>query len=404
MSSDLDGLIARLWTLRSSPVGSSANVTVEEVSYLCSAVIPIFQSQPTLLELTPPVTIVGDTHGQFHDLLRVFDNGNTPDAGQFLFLGDYVDRGKNSVETISLLLAYKIKHPDTFWMLRGNHECSYINRLYGFFDDCCSYWPDGRGTKLWEVFGGVFNWLPVSAIIEKKIFCVHGGLSPHLKSLDDIRNIVRPQEIPEEGLLCDLVWADPDCNAADWVDNDRGASVCFGRTQVDDFLRRFEFDLVCRAHQAVMEGFEFPFFPDQTLITLFSAPNYCYEFMNKGAILHVDARLFCSFTVLDPKPINDPEISTGNRGTPPRYSDSSPATIQPTDSVESPDEELPRSVPQGDDDSDEYDDGKKDEEEHEYESYSDQETAPEDEGHEDAEEPLRTGKDDKEKDVEPGDE
>jgi diadenosine tetraphosphatase ApaH/serine/threonine PP2A family protein phosphatase len=164
----------------------------------------------------------------------------------------------------------------------------------------------------------MFNWLPIAAIIESKIFCVHGGLSPSLESLDDVRHIARPQEVPEDGLLCDLVWSDPEIAVTDWEENEHGTSFCFGPPQVGEFLRKFDFDLVCRAHQAVINGFEFPFGKVQTLVTLFSAPNYCYEFMNKGAIMNVDAKLFCSFTVLDPIPLADPDISTGNAGTPPR--------------------------------------------------------------------------------------
>jgi serine/threonine-protein phosphatase PP1 catalytic subunit len=318
---ELDGLISRLWSIKNFSVGTSAHVTQAEVYYLYRHVVPIFQSQPVLLELSPPITIVGDTHGQFHDLVRIFDDGITPENTQFLFLGDYIDRGRNSVENLCLLLAYKIKYPTNLWMLRGNHECSYINRLYGFYDDCARYWTGpGVGQVLWKIFGEIFNWLPIAAIIERKIFCVHGGLSPHLNSLDDIRNIQRPTELPDDGLLCDLVWSDPNPDVNGWVGNERGTSVCFGEQQVADFLHRFDFDLVCRAHQAVMGGWEFPFAGVQTIITLFSAPNYCYEFMNKGAILNVDDKLFCSFRVLEPievSAIGQPEIIE-RPGTPPR--------------------------------------------------------------------------------------
>jgi serine/threonine-protein phosphatase PP1 catalytic subunit len=317
----LDQVIDKLLSISSRPVGTRANLTDEEVIYLCDTSMPIFEAQPILLELRAPITVVGDTHGQFHDVIRIFGDGKTPDNTQFLFLGDYIDRGRNSVETLCLLLAYKIQHPDTFYMLRGNHECAYINRLYGFFDECTNYWPD-TGVERWEHFSEVFRRLPIAAIVDRKIFCVHGGLSPHLETLDDIRNITRPIEIPEEGLLCDLVWSDPNPDAEDWDPNDRGTSVFFGAEKVRDFLAKFELDLVCRAHQAVMEGFDFPFFEDPCLITLFSAPNYCYEFMDKGAILHVDEKLFCSFTILQPLALPHQENAEpepdARPGTPPR--------------------------------------------------------------------------------------
>jgi serine/threonine-protein phosphatase PP1 catalytic subunit len=243
-----------------------------------------------------------------------------------------VDRGRNSIETLCLLLAYKIKFPDVIFMLRGNHECAYINRLSGFWDGCLKAWLES-GAEQWRCFSAVFNWLPVAAIIEQKIFCVHGSLSQHIESLDSIRGLERGVEVPEEGLLCDLVWSDPDPKIDDWGDNERGTSVCFGRRQVDEFLGKFGFDLICRVHQAVMEGFEFPFHPNQSLITLFSAPNYCYEFENKVAILRVDERLFCSFTQLEPRKYAfdqwDADVEQ-RPGTPPRAATApAPLAIDP---------------------------------------------------------------------------
>jgi serine/threonine-protein phosphatase PP1 catalytic subunit len=168
------------------------------------------------------------------------------------------------------------------------------------------------------MFSDVFNCLPIAAIIDDKIFCIHGGISPELTSLDDIRNLTRPIEVPEEGLLCDLLWADPSTEVDGWDENDRGASVVFGIGPLDEFLQRFGFDLVCRAHQAVMSGYEFPFFPNQSILTLFSAPNYCYEFANKGAIMKVDENLFCTFCVLEPRIVQRVGGARARLGTPPK--------------------------------------------------------------------------------------
>jgi serine/threonine-protein phosphatase PP1 catalytic subunit len=142
--------------------------------------------------------------------------------------------------------------------------------------------------------------MPVSAIIDKKIFCVHGGISPMLNSMDAIMALKRPKPIPDEGLLCDLVWADPSPDHDGWAPNDRGASYTFGLDRVNAFLEQFNFDLICRAHQANAEGYEFPYANSKALVTLFSAPNYCYEFGNKGAFMEVDSNLWCSFSVLEP--------------------------------------------------------------------------------------------------------
>jgi serine/threonine-protein phosphatase PP1 catalytic subunit len=149
--------------------------------------------------------------------LRLFEYGGFPPDTNYLFLGDYVDRGKQSIETIILLLSYKIKYPENFFLLRGNHESAVINKLYGFYEECKKrYTP-----KLWKLFTEAFNVMPVAAIIDEKIFCMHGGLSPELNNMDQIRKISRPCEIPDTGLLCDLLWSDPDNDVVGWGENDR---------------------------------------------------------------------------------------------------------------------------------------------------------------------------------------
>jgi len=238
--------------------------------------------------------IVGDIHGQYYDLLRLFEYGGFPPDANYLFLGDYVDRGPNGLETICLLLAYKIKYPENFFMLRGNHECSSINRIYGFYDECRSRYS----LKIWRLFNDCFNCLPLGAVIEDKILCIHGGLSPDLKNIDQMRRIVRPTDIPDTGLLCDLLWADPDPETQGFGVNDRGVSFTFGPDVVEDFLKRHEFDLIVRAHQVVEDGYEF--FAKRQLVTVFSAPNYCGEFDNAGAMMSVDETLMCSFQILRP--------------------------------------------------------------------------------------------------------
>lgn len=145
-----------------------------------------------------------------------------------------------------------------------------------------------------------FNCLPIAAIVANKIFCVHGGLSPSLSSMDEIRAIQRPTDVPDYGLLNDLLWSDPSDTALDWEDNERGVSYCFGKSVILDFLSRHDFDLVCRAHMVVEDGYEF--FNDRTLVTVFSAPNYCGEFDNAGAVMSVSEELLCSFTLLMPMP------------------------------------------------------------------------------------------------------
>ena len=273
-------------------------------------------SQPVLLELEAPIKICGDVHGQFYDLLRILEFGGYPPDSNYLFLGDYVDRGKQSLETICLLLAYKIKYPENFFMTRGNHECSSINRIYGFYDECKKRFS----IKLWKTFTDCFNCLPVAAILDDKIICMHGGLGPDLDKIDRIRNILRPTDVPERGLLCDLLWSDPDDSSNGFGSNERGVSVVFNGKIVNSFLKNNDLDLICRAHQVVEEGYEF--FADRKLVTVFSAPNYCGEFDNAGAMMSVDENLNCSFQILKPanKLEDVKEMNQGNNRalTPPK--------------------------------------------------------------------------------------
>ncbi|KAI8046835.1 hypothetical protein M5D96_003049, partial [Drosophila gunungcola] len=258
-------IISRLLEVRGARPGKNVQLSEGEIRGLCLKSREIFLSQPILLELEAPLKICGDIHGQYYDLLRLFEYGGFPPESNYLFLGDY------SLETICLLLAYKIKYSENFFLLRGNHECASINRIYGFYDECKRRYS----IKLWKTFTDCFNCLPVAAII----FCCHGGLSPDLTSMEQIRRIMRPTDVPDQGLLCDLLWSDPDKDTMGWGENDRGVSFTFGAEVVED-------------------GYEF--FAKRQLVTLFSAPNYCGEFDNAGAMMSVDDTLMCSFQILKP--------------------------------------------------------------------------------------------------------
>ena len=188
-------------------------------------------------------------------------------------------------------MAYKIKNPVNFFILRGNHECGSINRIYGFYDECKRRYS----VKLWKLFIDLFNELPVAACIDDKILLVHGGLSPELNKLEQLSRLKRPTDVPETGLLCDILWSDPESNQKCWNDNDRGVSYTFNEKVLTKFLDNNNLDLLCRAHQVVEEGYEF--FGDKELVTVFSAPNYCGEFDNSAAIMCVDENLMCSFKI-----------------------------------------------------------------------------------------------------------
>eukprot|EP01120_Amphizonella_sp_Union-15-10_P000964 TRINITY_DN11030_c0_g1_i1.p1 TRINITY_DN11030_c0_g1~~TRINITY_DN11030_c0_g1_i1.p1 ORF type:complete len:305 (+),score=44.52 TRINITY_DN11030_c0_g1_i1:98-1012(+) len=294
---DVDSIIQRLLSLRNQnkKKKNTQLLDAKEIRGLCNSSRQIFITQPVLLELEAPIKIVGDIHGQFDDLLRLFEYGGFPPESNYLFLGDYVDRGSQGLETICLLLAYKIKYPENFFLLRGNHECASINRIYGFYDECKRYY----NVRTWKAFTDCFNCLPIAAVIDEKILCMHGGLSPDLKSLEQIRRIKRPTDIPDNGLLCDLLWSDPEKDVKGWGPNDRGVSFTFGSNIIQTFLKDQDLDLICRAHQVVEDGYEF--FGNRQLVTIFSAPNYCGEFNNAGAMMSVDDTLMCSFQILKPR-------------------------------------------------------------------------------------------------------
>ncbi|XP_002736947.1 uncharacterized protein LOC100378725 [Saccoglossus kowalevskii] len=290
---DVDAVIEQLLSVKDTP-GKQVQLPETQIRQLCQISRQVFLDQPMLIELESPVNIVGDIHGQYDDLLRHFDRCGYPPTANYLYLGDYVDRGKRSLETICLVLAYKIKYPNNFFLLRGNHECASINRIYGFYDECKRRY----NIKLWKTFTDCFNCLPIAALVEGTIFCMHGGLSPDLEDLDQVREIDRPLDVPDSGLVCDLLWSDPDEDITGWGENDRGVSYTFGGDIVRSFLKKQDCSLIVRAHQVVEDGYQF--FQKRKLVTLFSAPNYCGEFDNAGGVMIVSSDLTCSFSILPP--------------------------------------------------------------------------------------------------------
>jgi serine/threonine-protein phosphatase PP1 catalytic subunit len=291
---DVDGVIDKCLEARGQKPGKLVQITEGQMKALNTACREVYMSQSALLELEAPIKICGDIHGQYHDLLRLFEYGGFPPVSNYIFTGDYVDRGKQSLETITLMFAYKAKFPENFFTLRGNHECASITRIYGFYDECKRRY----NIKMWKQFCDVFNTMPVCGLIDEKIICMHGGLSPEITNMDQVRRLVRPTDVPDTGIICDLVWADPDKDIAGWAENDRGVSFIFGPDVVTSFLQKQDMDLVVRAHQVVEDGYEF--FAKRQLITIFSAPNYCGEFDNAGAMMSIDETLMCSFKVLKP--------------------------------------------------------------------------------------------------------
>jgi len=230
-----------------------------------------------------PVTICGDIHGQFYDLKELFRVGGECPATNYLFLGDFVDRGFYSVETFLLLLALKVRYPDRITLIRGNHESRQITQVYGFYDECVRKYGS---VNVWRYCTEIFDYLSLSSLIDHSTLCVHGGLSPSINTLDQIRVVDRKQEVPHEGAMCDLLWSDPE-DIEGWGLSPRGAGYLFGGNIVKQFNHVNRLECIARAHQLVMEGYKYMF--DKQLVTVWSAPNYCYRCGNVAAIMQVSS-------------------------------------------------------------------------------------------------------------------
>eukprot|EP00606_Chrysophyceae_sp_TOSAG23-5_P000147 GSChrysophyteH2.ASY1.ANO1.281.1 assembled CDS len=246
MASDLDRTLSRL--------RQCEFIKEDEVKALCDRAREILSEESNVQQVDAPVTICGDIHGQFYDLLELF-------------------------RTFLLLLALKVRYPDRITLLRGNHESRQITQVYGFYDECL------------KKYGG-------------RVMCVHGGLSPQIHTLDNIRSLDRKQEVPHDGGMCDLLWSDPE-DTEGWSVSPRGAGYLFGADVVRRWCEINDVSLIARAHQLVMEGYK-GMFPQpstsDTLVTVWSAPNYCYRCGNVAAILELDEHLHQHFKIFEAAP------------------------------------------------------------------------------------------------------
>ncbi|KAK9999190.1 hypothetical protein SO802_018793 [Lithocarpus litseifolius] len=301
------------------PVRRQFFLDCNELADLCDSAERIFSSEPSVLQLKAPIKIFGDLHGQFGDLMRLFDEYGSPSTAgdiayiDYLFLGDYVDRGQHSLETITLLLALKVEYQHNVHLIRGNHEAADINALFGFRIECIERMGERDGIWAWHRINRLFNWLPLAALIEKKIICMHGGIGRSINHVEQIENLQRPITMEAGSIvLMDLLWSDPTEN--DSVEglrpNARGPGlVTFGPDRVMEFCNNNDLQLIVRAHECVMDGFER--FAQGHLITLFSATNYCGTANNAGAILVLGRDLVVVPKLIHPLPpaVSSPENS-----------------------------------------------------------------------------------------------
>jgi diadenosine tetraphosphatase ApaH/serine/threonine PP2A family protein phosphatase len=249
----------------------------------------------TLIEIQSPVVIVGDIHGQYEDLQELFRTAEiknkTPESTRFLFMGDYVDRGHFSLNTFLLLATYKLSYQDRIFLLRGNHECRQVTMQYGLHTECVTNYGH---SGIWTALMRIFDLLPSAALIDNCVFSVHGGLSPELPFIRRLATIRRIQELPDNGILADLAWSDPgDFKDSDFRPNSRGAGYLFGENALHKFCRLNKLKLMTRSHQLAKDGYQWHFPTKSTkegpikgkLLTVWSAPNYCYTQKNAATFL-----------------------------------------------------------------------------------------------------------------------
>jgi len=279
-----------------SKLSNGTPLAETEVKNLCDLARETLLNESNVQPVPAPVTVCGDIHGQWHDLMELFRiGGNAPDTN-YLFMGDYVDRGYYSVETVTMLVCLKVRYPDRVFVLRGNHESRQITQVYGFYDECVRKYGS---ANVWKMFTDLFDYFPLTALVEHSVFCLHGGLSPSIDTLDHVRQLDRVQEVPHEGPMCDLLWSDPD-DRSGWGISPRGAGFTFGTDISQQFNVRNGLGLVSRAHQLVMDGYNWGH--EKNVVTIFSAPNYCYRCGNQAAIMEVDENLQKTFLQFDPAP------------------------------------------------------------------------------------------------------
>ncbi|RWR92636.1 phytochrome-associated serine/threonine-protein phosphatase [Cinnamomum micranthum f. kanehirae] len=297
-----------------SKVKEGSHLMEDELQLLCEYVKEILIEESNVQPVNSPVTVCGDIHGQFHDLMKLFQTGGHVPETNYIFMGDFVDRGYNSLEVFTVLLLLKARYPANITLLRGNHESRQLTQVYGFYDECQRKYGNANA---WRYCTDVFDYLTLSAIIDGTVLCVHGGLSPDVRTIDQMRVIERNCEIPHEGPFCDLMWSDPE-EIETWAVSPRGAGWLFGSRVTSEFNHINNLDLVCRAHQLVQEGLKY-MFQDKGLVTVshvastvycsttvdffrqttvlfpieltawllqvWSAPNYCYRCGNVASIL-----------------------------------------------------------------------------------------------------------------------
>lgn len=283
----------------------NTRLSSKEIHDIIDLVIKTLEMEPTVLYLETDIHVVGDIHGNIVDLLRIFEKIGYPPEQKYLFLGDYVDRGNNSIEVITLLYCLKILYPKNIFLLRGNHETRNISSVYGFMNEVLRKY----NTNLYNHFITSFYNLSIAAIIGGSTLCLHGGISKQFHYLSDLEVLAKPTEIPPDSIFSDIVWSDPLDIFSKFAPNTRGSGTFFSERALRQFLNRNSLSYLIRSHEMCAEGINYPYEGTKACITVFSNTNYC-ERMNSAAVLNFDKVMKMSIIQFDPVDASRPLVFT----------------------------------------------------------------------------------------------
>lgn len=253
------------------------------ITSLCNEATNIFQKEPNLLVVNNDVTVVGDLHGQILDLFRILNLMGEPPDRNYLFLGDFVDRGDFSTETITLVLILKVLFPSNIFIIRGNHEFSEMFTRCGFSNELSSIYSD---ETVLSAFEECFAYMPLAALVNDSILCVHGGIGPSFNTLGQISDIKRPLYGYDDDVIMSIVWSDPSSKVDTYAPSTRGSGYFFGIEALSRFLQSQVLDFLVRGHESIDNGVQEQL--NGQIATVFSASNYCGMLNNKSGVLELN--------------------------------------------------------------------------------------------------------------------
>jgi len=269
----------------------------DTVSEICKASKEIFMNEQTLLRIQSPFVVVGDIHGHILDLFRVLQTYGLPFQQKYVFLGDFVDRGEFCLETVLIVLLMKILCPKNVYIIRGNHEFRFMCSEGGFLDKIKEIYDD---ETVFDHFIDTFGYMPLAALIDGSVLCVHGGIGPDLYSLDQINNIKRPFHDFGDCVADSIYWSDPSDNIDFFAPSTRGIGYLFGKDGLNHFLETNCITHLVRAHEVTMQGAIYKF--NGKVISVFGASSYCGAMNNSSGVLIIGNRTHLEIKRFPPIP------------------------------------------------------------------------------------------------------